>query len=109
MLLVTPDAEVSKARLSEDCAKSVRLAEDLQRHAQAEIDKAVTLDKQLKEANKEIKVKSAMLEDQNDTIRKLKQSLSSLEEERVITEEGLREAVQDLQVFAAKFGLCWCG
>jgi hypothetical protein len=98
MNLGVTEADVSKARLSEDCAKSVRLAEDLQRHAQAEIDRAAVLDKQLKDANKEIKVKNAMLEDQNDTIRKLKQTLSSLEEERAITEEGLREAVQDLQV-----------
>ena len=92
------DAEIAKAHALEECARSLRIAEDMQHRTKDEMEKSSALDRQLRDASKEIKVKDAMLEDQNDSIRKLKQALASAQEEHNISEVGLREAVQELLV-----------
>ena len=83
---------------SEEAMKSLRIAEELQKRTKDEMDRCAAAEKLLRDVSKEVKVKDAMLEDQNDSIRKLKQSIATMQEEHSIAEDGLREALQDVQV-----------
>ncbi len=64
-----------------------------------------TLDKK----DRELRVKDTMLDDQNDSIKKLKQGLASATELRTVTEQGLNDTIQDLMVGAWVLNECWWG
>ncbi len=48
--------------------------------------------------DRELRVKDAMLDDQNDSIKKLKASLAAQTEVQAVTEQGLNDSIQDLMV-----------
>ncbi len=52
----------------------------------------------LDKRDRELRVKDTMLDDQNDSIKKLKQALASATELRTVTEQGLNDTIQDLMV-----------
>ena len=78
-------------QLANEKARAAALETDMQQR----VREAVTAGER---RDRELRIKEAMLEDQNDSIKKLKASLASLQELQSVTERGLNDTIQELMV-----------
>ncbi len=85
------DLEVLREQLVNEKSRGAALETDLQQR----LREAQTVGER---RERELRVKEAMLEDQNDSIKKLKSALSSAQELHTVTERGLNDTIQELMV-----------